>query len=267
MTVLAFVEASEYRKEVARRLGRSLLAELGLDAILDGGDDLADELLGILAEDLEGLLRQAARDAIAHARFLGLVEVEEAAAVLTLTKAQERVLETARATLALRLADLDGTVERMLERTGAAAVEAALSTAAIADALLAPISAVLSQTGAGIVQAVESELHLEAVAATDEKADEPALFEWETREDDKVCEDVLENSCRPRHGEQLTLEEWELFGLPQGETLICTIFAKGDFSNCRCRLIPAGSAVATPEPVNIAEAAKAGKERALKEAA
>lgn len=267
MTVLAFVEESEYRKELARQLGKGLLAEVGLDALLDGGDDLADELLELLSKDLAGLMRQALRDALAHAEFLGLSELAADDAAAALKQAEARVLKAARAVLATRLDELGETVERMIDRTGRQAVEAALGTTAVAEALLGPIVSVLSSTGAGLIQAVESDLHLQAVAATEEKADEPLLFEWETREDDRVCDDVLENSCRQRHGEQMTLAEWELFGLPQGETLLCSIYAKGDFSNCRCRLIPAGSAFASVEPIRIADAAAAGKERAQKEAA
>lgn len=269
MTVLAFVEASEYRKELARRLAKALLDEIGIDAILDGIDE--GELLELLLADLGGILGQAVRDTLEHARTLGLSAVEEAAAAATLKSSTARVLKAGLAVLGERLAALDAAVDAMLASASADAVRAALGAAAVSEALLAPLAASLSSIGAGLVQGVESDLAIEAVAQTTETALAPPLWEWQTREDDKVCDadGIFEASCLPRHGKALLLEEWEGFGLPGNpdSPTICAIYAGPGRSFCRCWLILAGSAASTPEPIQIAEAIKAGKDRALKEAA
>lgn len=275
MTVLAFVEASEYRKELARQLARNLVSQIGVETLLEGGEQAAADLVTVLGEELAGLTRQALSDALSHAAADGLVEIDEASALQTMRAAIERVLTSARAQLAARLAELDATVARILSASGADALAASLATPATTEALLSPILSILTGAASGAIQAVESDMRTEAVAATREQGQaapgtEPLLFEWQTREDDKVCQDLIENSCEPRHGQQLTYEEWGVFGYPgdPDSPTICAIYAKNPgASNCRCVLIPAGSAAATPEPVNISEAAKAGRERALKEAA
>jgi hypothetical protein len=103
----------------------------------------------------------------------------------------------------------------------------------------------------------------ETVSAALDQGEEEPMMEWETREDDKVCDDLFENSCAPRHGEESTLEEWGAFGEPGSENLICTIYAKGAFSNCRCVLRAAGGAGKMSGPINVAAAAEAGKQRAI----
>jgi hypothetical protein len=272
--VLSFVEGSEYRRTLARELAKRLVGEIGVTALLEGGDQIADDLLAVLGEDIAGLTRQALADAIRHAGAMGLATVDDAAAAATVQDAIERVMTAARASLTARLADLDATVARMIGASSSEAVLASLASQATSEALLAPIVATLSAAAAGAVQAVEADIATEAAAQTHEQAigggDAPPLFEWQTREDDRVCEDVFENSCAPRHGKQLQFDEWGIFGMPgdPDAPTICAIYAKNPgASNCRCVLIEAGSAASTPTPVNITDAAKAGRDRALAEAA
>lgn len=272
--MLAFVEASEYRKELARQLARNLISQVGVDTLIDGGEQAASDLVTVLGEELAGLTRQAVSDAVSHAVADGLVEVDEASALETMRAAVARVLTSAQAQLASRLAELDATVSRILAASGADTLAASLAAPATSEALLSPILSILTGAAAGAIQAVEADVRTEAVAVTRERGgaegEQPPLFEWQTREDDKVCEDIIENSCAPRHGRQLTWEEWGIFGYPgdPDAPTICAIYAKNPgASNCRCVLIPANSAASTPAPVNISQAAKAGRDRALKEAA
>ena len=192
----------------------------------------------------------------------------------TLQAAVERVLSAARDQLLARLADLSATVDRMIASTSLEAVQASLASTATSEALLAPVSSILTAAAAGVVQAVEADVNAEAVASTHEQAtqdgEDVPLFEWQTVQDDRVCSDVLENSCEPRHGQQLTYDEWGVFGMPgdPDSPTICAIYARNaGASNCRCVLIPAGSAVASPTPIQAADAIKAGRDRALAEAA
>lgn len=274
MSVVEFVEGSEFRKERARQLARLLAGSIGVDALLGGSEATVDDLLAVLADDLQGLTRQALRDAIAHAVADGFEEISEAEAAVAMRLAIERVLTSARPALLARLADLDAAVTAMVSGSSSEAVHTALGSAAMTEALLAPIAAVLAQTGAGIIQAVEADVRSEAVAqfvekSTAEPGAEPPLLGWETREDDHVCgqNEIFEVSCSARHGKELTFEEWQLFGLPgdPDSPTICAVYAGPGKSRCRCTLKPAGAASATP--VNISEAAKAGRDRALKEAA
>lgn len=276
MTVLQFISASEYRKERARILAKALSSALSVDALLEGGDLVAEDLLTVLGDELADLLRQALADARAHAEANGLVPINEAEAIVTLNAALDRVLGAARQQLLARLADLDASVTRMLDATSAEAVTASLASTATTEALLAPIASVLTSAAAGAIQAVEGDLAREAVAATHEQAmqdggaSEPQLFQWQTVQDDKVCSDILENSCEPRHGRELTYDEWGVFGYPgdPDSPTICSMFAKNaGASNCRCNLLPAGSAVSSPTPINAADAISAGRQRALDEAA
>ena len=273
MGVLEFVANSEYRKERARQLARALTAEVGVDALLNGA--LADDLLAALAEDLTGLARQALRDVVAHAVADGFDEITEAEAAATMRQAIERVIASVRAGLGVRLAELEAAIAAMLSGSSAEAVQASLGSAAMRDALLAPIAGLLAQAGAGIIQAVEADVRTEAVAqhveSVQQEDEQPVLFEWQTREDDRVCGEgeIIEVSCSARHGKQLTYEEWGDFGYPgdPNSPTICSIYSGAGLSRCRCGLIPAGSAASTPTPVKITDAAKAGRERALKEAA
>lgn len=275
MTVLAYVESSAYRVEVAKRLAQALVADVGLDGLLSGGSSLASDILGALGEDIGGLVRQAVDDTIKAAIARGLIEVPDAAAVAEAEQAVQKVLEAANGPLAAALDRLGASVDSMAAGTSEEAVAASLASAATTQALLAPIASILSSTAAGAIKAAESAVQTEAVATYQEAATadnpdaEPPLFEWQTVEDDKVCEDLMENSCRPRHGLQLTYDEWGAFGYPgdADSPTLCAIYAKGDFSNCRCVLIPAGSAAGSPTPINVADAIAAGRQRALGEAA
>lgn len=109
---------------------------------------------------------------------------------------------------------------------------------------------------------VHADIPVDAGDTEDTTGTEEPLFSWETRQDDKVCDDAFENSCAPRHGEEHTLDEWDQLGQPQGENLICTMYAKGAYSNCRCVLLPAEATGRLPQPVDISEAVKAGRTRA-----
>lgn len=275
MSVLEFVESSEFRKTRAKQVAQALVAEIGLDALVDGGDGLADDLLAVLAEDLAGLAGQASRDAIAHAVAMGFDEIDAVDAAATLRGAIERVLAAAAPELRSRLAALVATLDAMIAGSSVEAVQASLASEAVRTGLLGTIGSFLASTAAGVIQAVEAETEHEAAAAMVEKAQQgnaaPPLLEWQTREDDNVCgpTEVFEVSCSARHGKQLTWEEWEVFGFPGSADAptICAVFAGPGKSKCRCTFIPAGSAASTPTPVRITDAAKAGRERALKEAA
>lgn len=124
------------------------------------------------------------------------------------------------------------------------------------EELLHPVELVEEQTSAGMVAVIEQtvqETGREALALEEPES----LFVWVTAEDERVCEDLFENSCAPRAGEALLMDEWEIFGNPQAENLICTMFAKGGGSNCRCWLDATGES-AGASPVSISSAVMEG---------
>jgi hypothetical protein len=90
---------------------------------------------------------------------------------------------------------------------------------------------------------------------------------WVTMGDDRVCEDLFENSCSPRHGSARPLSQWEKFGLPQGPHLVCSLFSKGGGSNCRCFLAESDLFEVPVKPFDASEALKAGRARAQKKIA
>lgn len=264
MTVLDFVRGSEYRKQVARNVAAALAGRIEIDALLAGGGAYAERLVDDLLGDLiEEVIRQAVRDARSHAGALGLAALTGTRLDATVDAAVTRVLEEAITGLGEAVEAAGRSVLRMQAAGVADSVIArALSADAGGTAILAPVVAVLRSTGAGLVNAVEGAVLTESAIVLTEQEPEEVLFAWQTREDDKVCEDVFENSCAPRHGQDLTLEEWEAFGLPQSENMICGMFAKGSTSNCRCVLENANNESRSPSPIKVADAVKAGREQA-----
>lgn len=266
---LRYVESSEYRKEYARQLAKRLAAKIDIGEVIDQGGEYAFGLLDDLVDEVKGsVLDDAVKDAQSHAKALGLAGLTAFEIRQIVKDSVESVGEEAIHNIESRLAELDRTVTRMQE-AGASieTIQAAVTSEGASKGLLAGIASVLTSTAAGIVADIESNVLRSAAFGTDQKMREddpeaePPLWRWETREDDKVCEDLYENSCAPRHGDELTMEEWGAFGEPQSPNLICSIYAKGAFSNCRCVLEPANAA-ANPEPLNITEAAARGRERA-----
>ncbi len=276
--VLTFVEGSEFRKETARILARKLVEQAGVGTLIAGGGSVVDDLLAALTEDLSGLSGQALRAAIQHAAEVGFSGVSTAEAEATMEAAIARVVAAVRGQLQTRLDELAASVDAMVAGSSEDAVRTALATSSVSEALLAPVSSLLAQTGAGIVQAVEADVANEAVAQHEEAAranaspdEQPTLYEWEARLDGNECgqDEVFEVSCAARHGQQLSFDEWQAFGMPgdPDAPTICAIYAGSGRSFCRCRIRPADAAGASPSPIRIEDAAKAGRDRAAKEAA
>lgn len=265
---LAFVEGSEYRKQAARLLAKRLASNVELLDIVEQGEGYTDEILGELLALLSSrLLREAAIDARAHAGTLGLAILDGPGLDRAVDGVLADVMGEAMDTLGARVGELVRAVARMVDAgLGDAVIRSALGSESGSGALMAPVVAVLAATGAGMINAVEKIVLEESTALTlvksEERGEEPPLFEWETREDGRVCEDVFENSCLPRHGEELPLDEWGIFGEPSSENLICSMYAKGAFSNCRCVLRRVGAEGRSPDPINIRDAAEAGRRRA-----
>jgi hypothetical protein len=91
----------------------------------------------------------------------------------------------------------------------------------------------------------------------------PGKFTWITTEGPDVCSDSFDDSCEPRHGEEMTIKKWREIGLPGSVVLLCSSFGK---IQCQCELV--ASATRDPdtfEKVNIGDAAKRGKARARDE--
>ncbi len=269
--ILDFVEGSEYRKQVARQLAKRVAADIDLEDLIDQGEGYTDDLLlALFAALTEEVLRQAAREARDHARVLGLSVLDGATVGAIVERTLEPVLEEALTTLTARVSELSRAVSRMLDAgVSEDIVRASLASETGSAALLAPVMSVLTSTAAGMVNAIEKAVLDESAAQTvldaADNGDNEPLFAWQTREDDRVCEDLFENSCAPRHGQELTLDEWGAFGIPGSENTICSIYAKGAFSNCRCVLESATNVGRMPAPIKIAVAIERGRRRAEEE--
>lgn len=158
-------------------------------------------------------------------------------------------------------------------QTAAGVSDAVIARAVTAEAskaaLLAPLMAAVRSAAAAVVQDVERSVitaaaDLMAAMVTDagDEADGPPQFVWLTVGDDSVCEDEVENSCAPRHGMAAYMEQWDELGGPGAPNLLCSVYAKGGRSNCRCVLELAGDRERPAGPVDVAATIRDAKERA-----
>lgn len=270
MNTTAFVESSEYRKELAREIARRILAAIDVRELLNDPAGYSADMLEALVRKLKAdILADAVRDARAHsATALGLAPLTAAELDRLVTARVKTVVEEAQLQLDTRASEASRQINRTLDAGASVnAVLKSLEGQGGRSALLAGLLGILSQTGAGLVGETERAIiegaGAKVVDIADYRNEPPPLFEWETRQDDRVCEDVFENSCIERHGRALTWDEWGAFGRPGSENLICSIYAKGAFSNCRCVLRDAGMAEGrSASPLSITTAIEAGRLRA-----
>src|SRR5262249_17440294 len=160
----------------------------------------------------------------------------------------DKVIQEAGLRLSARLDE----ARRAIDRIGSASI-----SDKVLEALMSPFESILRDTASGLLSSVQTGV-LDAGAHS---VDDPAAeFSWETMQDGRTCFEQFENSCEPRHGWNLTLEEWDSVGRPQAENLICSIYAKGAFSNCRCFLSASDVAEKSPKSVDVSAAVAAGRE-------
>lgn len=267
--VLAHVERVEYLKELARLIANDIGDKVDLqDALTDPGfvESLIDDLVSAL-EDRK-ILTGAASNASRFAATIGLDSLSEDDRHTLLADTVAQVMEKGGEILS---ATVKGLIDKVGAMSASGVGDEVIAAAVSASDLASGISSSLSSIAGSIVTQIERDTlsqarddfstpPVEAQAA--QTPDVPPDWRWVTMEDDRVCEGVLENSCAPRHDQELSEEEWAFMGSPGGFNLICSYYAKGPSSNCRCFLEPAEGSRTSPSPVNVSAAIASGKSRA-----
>ncbi len=262
--VLAHVERVEYLKELARLIAQRIGDDVDLQDALSN-PDFVDSLIADLVDALEGrnVITGAASNASKFAATVGLSELSEEDRRTLITETVSQVTAEGSSIIS---AEVDRLTARVASMTAAGVGDEVVAAAIGASDLGSSLSSALVSVAGSIVTQLERDTLDQAradFAPETATADEPPPdWRWVTMEDDRVCDGVLENSCAPRHGQELSEDEWSFMGQPGGFNLICSYYAKGPSSNCRCFLEPADGAATSPSPVNISSAIESGKSRA-----
>jgi hypothetical protein len=259
--LLAHVETMSYIQEQTRQQAADLAG--GVDpirVIADDGDAYASALAdAMLAEYREKDERRTVDETIA---YLGLLGVTADAAGLGALL--DGMLEDARASIVAALTAEFQTIREAFARILASGVSRAVALASLTQpasvsAMLASVTSILTNGVADVVKEASRRVQLNAQLALGPERP----FRWLTiAATIGSCDDVEENSCAPRHGQVKTLAQWAEAGTPGAPNLVCSIYSKGLFSNCRCSLQPASEPATVLDPVDATEAIKAGKARA-----
>lgn len=257
-TVLKYVALSEFFRQRARMIARRILDRYATIELLNDPHATAMDIVDALALALQPLMAQAVDASDAYAADLGFPAPADskkilAAVLLTFHTDAEPEIEAR-----IRSAH-DRLVETLDEGVSESAVEASLKSELGKSALFAGLLATLSGTASGFISEVERQVGIssyEAAGAT------VPLFRWDTVGDNISCEDALENSCDQRDGMEKSFEDWQALGLPGAPNLLCSLFSKSGFSQCRCVL--GDAAVPRPEPgkIDASEAIKEGRAKA-----
>lgn len=259
-TVIKYVAISEYLRQSARNAAKRLFEQLATVDLLADPNQSAVDLVDSLALALSPLLTEAAarsNDYGTETGFAALSSTDEdkivAAVLITLHSEAEPLF-------ASRIQEAHDRLVRILdEGVDESVVEASLKSDAGKSALFVGLLAALSQTAASFVEEVERQIEAAGYEASSATVDKLA---WDTVGDGNSCADGVENSCDPRNGKELTLDDWKSLGLPGAASLICSMYSKGGFSNCRCRLRDAATPRVDPSVIDVSEAVAAGKARA-----
>jgi hypothetical protein len=256
--ILKHVELTEFFKEVARQEASRILASADLEAFIDRPEEFIAELLAAILAALGDRSAEMVEEAREYAEVLGLRMLSEEEAEAIAEEENDAFLVAAIPALLLAAMPARDQVARMIEGAGAQSVAASLAQPATREAIFATFTSAVKTTAATHVQGLERAVIQVALELTDGEDS----FEWVAVMDGGTCDETFDNSCAPRHGEVKTLPEWDEVGRPGAAHLICSIYAPGEGSYCRCQL----SAVDVPNrlasPVDVADAIKAGKSRA-----
>jgi AcrR family transcriptional regulator len=258
--ILSHVEQTEYLKEVARREAARLLESADVQEFVDDPDRFTEALLAAILLALGPRAKELSEEARDYAEALGHGRIPDADLKKLTGTTDDDFLLLALPILLVATEPARAQVERMVTGASASTVATALESEATRKALLAPLTSAVKSAAATYMQGVSrsvTDLALEMFS--DNGTD---TLEWITVHDDAVCDDVFENSCKPRHGKVLTRDEWDEVGRPGAPQLICSIYAKGGGSNCRCELVPSLVPAGILNPIRVTDAIRAGKERA-----
>jgi len=266
--ILNHVEQTEFLKEVARREVSRLLANSDVRQMLDNPQRFVDELLAAILLSLSDRLAAMAAEARDFAAAAGLARLSAREVAAVEEESEDRFLILASAALFTALLAVDAQLQRALAAgVSATTLNASLASEATREALLAGFEATARSASATFFQELDRGIVDAAVQATNDGSvllGEETLFEWLAVNDSHTCDDQIENSCLPRHNVVMTLDQWDEMGRPGSPQLICSIFAKGGGSYCRCQLVESGMIGSGDQinPVDVTDAIRNAKERA-----
>jgi hypothetical protein len=234
---------------------------------LQDPSQFVDELLAATIAGLDSYVDTVIDEARDYAANLGLELLPRDVLDAIRADVERNFLDAARPALASALIPVDQRISDMLDAgVSPSTITAALSSDLTRDALLAGFVGVAKSAAATYIQELDRAIAEAAADATVDAADDedgPPNFEWLAITDGKTCDDLIENSCLPRHNTVMTMDEWEELGRPGAANLICSIYAKSG-SFCRCVLMESGKVGSSQvlNPIDVTDAIRAGKERA-----
>jgi len=255
--ILAHVEEAEFVKEIARREAARILDTMSLAELADDPDGFVEELLAVVIASLRQRASDMARESRDYATALGLQRLTTEETQALLEEADDEFLIWAIPVITAAAVPVLEQISRMAGGAVASStVTAALEAEATRAALLASFESTLKSTAATYIQELDRAVISVALEMTPEEE-----FVWLTVGDGNSCDDGFVNSCAPRHGEVRSLDEWNSAGRPGAPQLLCSIYAKGSGSYCRCQL--AATSLSLPSAVDVAQSIRAGKDRAV----
>lgn len=267
--ILKHVEQLEFLKEIARREVATLIRKMDLETLLVENDSAVDEIIAGLLVILADRVTSFANEARTHSTRLGLDALSDDDLAAVVDEVSDTFILTASASLIAALAPVRETLRQMLDSgVSQAALRTSLSSAATREAVLSRFESTARTVAASVFQdldrtVTDSAVELTAATWTATETDSVPIFEWLAIMDDATCDDLIENSCAPRHNVLLTIDEWDELGRPGSPQLICSIYAKGA-SYCRCLLQLSGKTGDSKilNPVKVTDAIRTGRERA-----
>jgi hypothetical protein len=260
--ILLYISLSEYLRQSARNIAREIFADFSAQELLTDPSGAAQELVDLLVVRLRSFVQRAVNQANSHAVALGLASISSADRELLVNDTIEEIHGDSEAKILALITAADDRVQRMLDDgVDESVAEANLKSEAGKAALFVGLLAALQASAAGFISEAERKVS-EATGNATTTADPAAKMRWSTVGDGRECSDVFENSCDMRDGLEMTLDEWRHFGLPGASNLLCSIYSRSGFSNCRCSWENAATPLADPGVINASDAIKAGRERA-----
>lgn len=256
------VEEIEFLKEAARREVVRILDQASVEEIIDDPDAFIASVVAAVLVRIRQRARAAAIEAHDYALALGLSALTDAEIDAVVGQAEERFISAGSVSMATALVPIIARLEQMRAAgVAGSTIAASLQAQATREAMLATLYSATKSAAAVYIQDIARTI-AEVAAEASAELEGAVLFRWIAIMDDATCDDLIENSCAPRHNTELTFAEWGELGQPGAPQLICSIYARSG-SFCRCGLERVDDApVRLLNPVNVGDSVRAGRRRA-----
>lgn len=267
-SVLGHIEQSSYLQALAGLIAIRVVQSISVDEYEQDWNADALLLQTLFVALRKEIVPQVSRATLAFAKTLGYETVDAA----EMANIVDLELSDAAATAQVEIKAAVGSLRQRLRSMADAglsdkALASTLDAEAVTRALTQRIEAVAKSAAVSFVKAVEASAMLFAQAAKSSEAARLGVvlnWQWITMRDGKACNDTFYDSCGPRHGKSMQMEDWIKNGLPQGAFLLCSIYSRSGISQCRCFLIERGTMQGSQfGPFDMTATLKAGYTRAM----